>query len=414
MAEEKLGLKDLITKINKNAGHITISRASVVKGMDVPRISTGIFAIDQACGGVPYGRITGIFGKKSSCKSSVCLKTIASAQQYCRNHMVRCVETGKRLYRCPECGFRGDKEGDVCPDCEERDMKSVLIDRGDMAVACPVCKKYDPMITAWLDLEASWLNKWSSAMGVNCHNVYVIRPDSAEQAIDIAESLLYTKEVDILVIDTLAHLTPSVEIEESLFKNQMGLQARLINKSLRKLVTAIESVGVNRQQKVTIIALNQVRMKLGILFGDPETKPGGMGQDFATSLDLKFWPGKYAMDKIGNTDSLAVNFKVVKNKVSRPNQQGNFRFWVRDVDNYHCGDTDELGVVIGFAFKSGLLGEAGKWGYGDKKFKTKEELIQYIATDQKIFREIRNKLNDMPLGTIVSDEESLKIKDDDE
>lgn len=404
-------LDEVMVKANKKYGAGTIGLASTAKAADVTRMETGVFALDSAMGGgIPLGRLTGFFGDKSSGKSSMALRIAGSARQYCRKHWVRCVETEKKVFVCLCCGVRGSEEGSQCPDCKQRGVESKLVDIGERELSCPVCKKYLPFKVIWMDCEGTFENKWAAANGVNCRDVYLIRTEYAEQAIDLADSMLRTGDCDLLVIDTVAHLVPTTEIEETSEKWQMGLQARLVNKMLRKLVSAINEAGVAEARRPTILLLNQIRVKLGVMFGDPTTRPGGKGQEFDTSMDVKMWAGKYEQDEVGNTNSVLLNFRVVKNKVSAPQQEGNFRFWLRDAAGRKAGSVDELGVVVGYALTKGLLGKSPKYELDGKTFKNQDELVNYIVSTPNMFETLRNKLLSMPLGKVLTDEEALKME----
>ena len=266
--DEKLSMDQVLQKINKAYGVGTIARSSRARALSVPRIETGIFGIDYATGGgFASGRINGVFGLKSSGKTVVALKSIASAQRYCRKHLIKMKRTNKKLYRCLECGYKGEKAGSVCPDCKEAGFDSRLLDFGDRVLKCPECKNYDPMIAVFFDAEGTWENFWAAKMGVNCHHVFVIRTEYAEQAIDISDTILRNGQCDLLVIDTLAHLIPSVEIQESAEKWQVGVQARLVNKMLRKLVSAQNAPNLDDDTRPTVLLLNQVRMKVGVMWG---------------------------------------------------------------------------------------------------------------------------------------------------
>jgi recombination protein RecA len=252
-------------------------------------------------------------------------------------------------------------------------------------------------------------------MGINCHHVYVIRAEYAEQAIDISDTVLRHGQCDLLVVDTLAHLIPSVEIEESSEKWQVGVQARLINKMLRKIVSAQNAPGLDDDTRPTAILLNQVRMKVGVLWGNPETRPGGMGQEFATSIDIRMWPGKYGKDKDGNTLNVVTNFRCVKNKVAPAQMDGNFRLWLRDYETRKAGDTEDKAVVLGQALKHGWLGNSKDgWVYDGNKFKTKKEILQFLLKNRDAYEELRTGLFSDMLGTIASDKEALKIEENEE
>lgn len=243
--DEKLSMDQVLAKVNKAYGTGTIARSSQARALSVPRLETGIFGIDYATGGgFALGRLNGIYGLKSSGKTAVALKTIASSQRYCRKHLIKMKETNKKLYRCLECGYRGDKKGGLCPDCKEAGFESKLLDMGDRALKCPECGEYNPIISVFFDAEGSLENYWAAKLGVNGHYVYVIRTEYAEQAIDISDTILRNGQCDLLVVDTLAHLIPSVEIEESVSGDSVISVRKGDNRiilPIRDLVSKIES-----------------------------------------------------------------------------------------------------------------------------------------------------------------------------
>jgi len=427
---KKMDLEELMAAINGKYGKGKIARASSSRALSVPRLETGVFSVDYATGGgLPIGRITGIYGKKSSGKTLLALKSVASAQRYCRKHLIKMVHTKKKLYRCLECGYRGEKEGSLCPDCVEAGYEVKLIDMGDREMKCPECKEYNPFETVWIDAEGAWENSWAQKAGVNCHHVYMIRTEFAEQAIDISDLVIRNGKCDLMVIDTIAHLIPMIEVEESAEKNQMGVHARLMNKMFRKLVSAQNSPNLTMDTRPTIIVLNQVRMKLGVMFGDPETKPGGMGQDFATSVDLKTWAGKYEKDEAGNTLNLITNFRAVKNKVAPPQQEGNFRVWLRDYDGHKVCDVEDVHVVLGQALKHKWFGDydnekesfgvyegkefvAGTGKYKEVSFTNVDEIFKYFSDNPDEYETLRTALFADMLGKIMSDEDAMKVSGD--
>jgi recombination protein RecA len=193
------------------------------------------------------------------------------------------------------------------------------------------------------------------------------------------------------------------------------LQARLINKMMRKLTSAQNAEGLDTDNRPTILLLNQVRMKVGVLWGNPETKPGGMGQEFATSIDLRMWPGKYTQDKAGNTLSMITNVRCTKNKVSPAQMSGNFRLWLRDYADHAAGDTEDKAVVLGQAVKYSLFGNSQDgWKYKEKEFGSRKDAIKYFLHDRDAYEELRTFLFTTMLGTIACDEDTLKIEEDDD
>jgi recombination protein RecA len=261
--KEKLDLKTLLGQMNKKYGKGAIGIAASSKGVAVPRIPFGVLALDYVSGGgVPYGRISGFHGMKSCGKTSNALRIAASAQKMCREHLVPMVPTEESAYICPECGYVGDGEGEQCPFCESAGIESFLIDIGRKKFTCPVCKQYNPMVVSWYDFEGAFCNPWAARFGLDCSKVILTRPECAEQGIDIIDGIMRTGEVDIFVIDSIACMTPASEAEDSAEATTVGLQARLINKMLRKFSAAMNKPVGESSWRPTVIMINQIRQKV--------------------------------------------------------------------------------------------------------------------------------------------------------
>jgi len=426
LAKKKEDCAAVLAKINKKYGSGTIGIASESKGLCIDRLPVDIFAADYVMGGgLPIGRITGFCGHKSSGKTLMALKSVAAGQRFCREHRVRMVATDKKKYKCMSCGYLGDTEGELCPSCTQVFTKAqlkvrdnsdrMLVWANDYELVCPKCKVYNPFKSLWVDSEGSWENSWAVRQGINCSLVQYCRTEFAEQAIDITDNLLRTGEFDLCVVDSLAHLIPMKEIEASSEDWQQGLQARLLNKFMRKLLALINAPGLNVDQRPTIILINQIRLKIGVMFGSNETKPGGLGQDFATSMDLKFWASKYEKtgekeDDAGATLSVLVNLKSEKNKTSTSQQHGSFRLWLVNEDGHVPGDTEEFGVVCGLAKDNGLFGSSKDgWCLQGTPYKTLKEVISVMRNDQSVFHSIRDTLLQLRLGTVASDSKSMNV-----
>jgi len=404
-----LSFDELVAKVNAKFGAGAIMRASSARALTIPRLQTGIFGIDYITGGgFPIGRIIGIYGLRSSCKTLVALKTAAAAQGYCRKHLCKMKRTEKRKYRCEECGYRGDELGGLCPECKELGYESHLVDKGDFELKCPECGEYNPFRVIWWDAEGSFENRWAAALGVDCSKLLLSRAEYAEQGVDMADAFLRAGACELFVIDTLAHLIPSAEIEASATDWQMGLQARLINKLLRRSVSAQNAQKLNSGVRPTVLLLNQVRMKLGVMFGNPETKPGGMGQEFATTIDLRMRGGKYEKDEYGNTLSQLVKATCEKNKSAPPQMECTFRVWLADIDGHTPGDTNELKTILGVAQSRGWFGDSSSgWVYDDKKFKTAKSIYKYLVENPDELERLRQTLLAERLGTI-EEKDALK------
>lgn len=411
--KEKIDLKTLLGQMNKKYGQGAIGIAASSKGVAVPRIPFGVLALDYASGGgIPYGRISGFHGMKSCGKTSNALRIVASAQKMCREHLVPMVPTDEDAYICPECGYVGDGEGEQCPFCDSAGIESFLIDIGRKKCTCPVCSQYNPMVVSWYDFEGAFCNTWAARFGVDCSKVILTRPECAEQGIDIIDGIMKTGEVDLFVIDSIACMTPASEADDSAEATTVGLQARLVNKMLRKFSAAMNKPVAESAWRPTVIMINQMRQKVGVLFGSPDVLPAGMGQEFATSMDIKFNPSKLVDDKQGNPQYQVSTFRCVKNKCSVPHRVGAFRMWLDyDPDGHYPTDTEETGVILKFADKAELFGDSKTgWKLFDKEFKTKKAAMQFALGDYETFTRLRSELLECRLGELDTSDGGIDVK----
>jgi RecA/RadA recombinase len=406
-------LADLMAKVEAKYGQGSILRADKARGLaSIPRIATGIFTLDLATwGGFPVGRVTTLFGPYSSCKSGIALKGVAGGQKMCpkclstNGHPEIIVETAELSRTVHQDKDVGDLVATQA-EAHRQLIEEVDPETGEVLYSekrkwfCGDCNEQnDGWQTIWMDAEGVWDNEWSAQVGVWIDWVYVIRTDYAEQAIDIADAMLRSGRMDMLVIDSLAHLTPKEEIEASAEDWQVGLAARLINKALRKWVSSLNAAGCLAIRRPTIILINQIRLKIGVMFGSPETKPGGKGQEFASSLDIRTATGTYYFKK-GDSGKIVKNpkekditdlpvyadmaFVVKKSKVCPSRMEGSFQLWVADSpdDGRKAGDIDDSKVVWGLAKKFGLLvQEKANWfflkGDSERELKAKTQKALY-------------------------------------
>lgn len=416
MAKKRLTMKELLGRYEKKHGAGSIGKASTAKGLSLFRIPTGIFGLDYVLGGgIPQGRFTLFFGKQSAGKTASALKTVVSAQHICREHLQYMHPTEKPLYRCPYCGFLAEENGVQCPDCAEAEREALTEDWGDFEYVCPTCGEYNPMITYFVDAEGTWDSIWATALGVNSHYVYLSQPVYGEQAVDMAADLLYTGEVDLIIVDTLAQLVPQKELEEEAGKALQAPQARLLNKMFRIFEAAINEPGIDSLRRPTILLLNQVRMKIGTFFGDPEIKPGGMGQNFYASTDIKFWGGKYLLDDDGNPLTATMKFKAIKNKTCAAMRTGSYRMHITDMQGKRAGYIEETEIILTCGFKAGFFGSSKEgWSVLGEEFKRKKDIVEYLtdpANEPKLL-EVRKHLLQMPLGTVDADAVTMEVDDD--
>ncbi len=323
MAMDRNKALDLaLAQIEKQFGKGSIMRlgeASSQTAIDV--ISTGCLPLDIAMGvgGLPRGRVVEIYGQESSGKTTIALHAIAEAQ----------------------------KAGGVA---------------------------------AFIDVEHAVDPLYASKLGVNLNDLLISQPDTGEQALEIAEALVRSGAVDIVVVDSVAALVPRAEIEGEMGDAHVGLQARLMSQALRKLTGAI-----SKSNTVTVF-INQLREKVGIMFGNPETTPGGRALKFYSSIRLevrRIDSLKQGTDVVGNRTRV----KVVKNKVAPPFKQAEF-------DILYGEGISREGSILDLAVEIGLVQKSGAWyAYGDLRLgQGRENTREFLKTNSELTRELDTKI----------------------
>ncbi len=316
-------------QIDKEFGKGSLMRlgdSSVSKNVEV--IPSGSILLDEALGvgGYPRGRIIEIYGPESSGKTTLALHAIAEAQ----------------------------KAGGIA---------------------------------AFIDAEHALDPTYARKLGVDTDELWISQPDSGEQALEVAESLVRSGAVDIIVVDSVAALTPQAELEGDMGDSHMGLQARLMSQALRKLT------GILAKSKTTIIFINQIRMKIGVMFGNPETTTGGNALKFYSSVRLDVRKietiSKGADEFIGNR----VRVKIVKNKVAPP-------FRKVELDLYFNEGISYAGGLLDGALKHGLLEKTGSWySYnGEKIGQGRDNVIAFLKQNPDIMAELDAKLREAIFG----------------
>jgi recombination protein RecA len=324
IAARKKALDGAMSQIEKQFGKGSIMKLSADSRLDVSVIPTGSLSLDLALGvgGVPKGRVIEIYGPESGGKTTLTLHIIAQCQ----------------------------KQGGTA---------------------------------AFIDAEHALDPVYAKALGVNIEELLVSQPDTGEQALEIAELLVRSGAVDIVVIDSVAALVPRAEIEGDMGDSLPGLQARLMSQALRKL-TAILS-----RSNCTMIFINQVREKIGVMYGNPETTTGGKALKFYSSVRLDIrrigQPIKVGNDAVGNT----VKIKVVKNKVAPP-------FKEVEVQIFFGRGIDQLNDVVNLAVGLDIIEKAGSWfSYGGERIgQGKEKVVELLTSNKKLEEEIRVKVHE--------------------
>lgn len=307
-------------QITKQFGDGSIRRLGDTQKVDVELISSGSLSVDLALGGgYPKGRIIEIYGPESSGKTTLTLHAIAEVQ----------------------------KNGGTA---------------------------------AFIDAEHALDPAYARRLGVDTDNLYVSQPDNGEQALEIAETLVRSNAVDLVVVDSVAALVPQAEIDGDMGDSHMGLQARLMSQALRKLT------GIINKSKTTVIFINQIRMKIGVMFGNPETTTGGNALKFYASVRLdirRTGQIKVGEDIVGNRTKV----KVVKNKIAPP-------FRVAEFDIMYNEGISKTGDVLDLAVQHGIVGKAGAWfDYNDAKIgQGREASKTYLKENPDVLNEIDAKV----------------------
>ncbi|MBK6496709.1 MAG: recombinase RecA [Saprospiraceae bacterium] len=322
--EEKLkALALTMDKLDKTYGKGTIMKLGDKQVVHVETISTGSRGLDIALGinGLPKGRIVEIYGPESSGKTTLAIHAIAECQ----------------------------KQGGIA---------------------------------AIIDAEHAFDRFYAENLGVNTEELLISQPDNGEQALEIAENLIRSGAIDIIVIDSVAALVPRSEIEGEMGDSKMGLQARLMSQALRKLTATIGRTGC------CCIFINQLREKIGVMFGNPETTTGGNALKFYASIRLDIRKSGTAIkDKDGNTVGNPVKVKVVKNKLAPP-------FRVATFDIVFGEGISKTGEIIDLGVETNVIGKSGSWfSYeGTKIAQGREGAKQFLADNPEVAAEIEKKI----------------------
>ncbi len=338
-------IEDAIAQIKTKFGEEAIMKLGEKPRVNIDSISTGSIGLDVALGvgGLPQGRIVEIFGPESSGKTTLALHVVAEAQ----------------------------KKGGIC---------------------------------AFIDAEHAMDPEYAKKLGVNTDELLISQPDNGEQALEITEGLVRSGKIDVIVVDSVAALTPKDEIEGDMGAHHVGKQARLMSQALRKLTSIVA------KSKTIIIFINQIRMQIGVTFGNPETTPGGKALKFYTSVRIdirRIAQIKKAEEVVGSR----IRAKVVKNKVAAPFRQTEFDLM------YNEGISRE-GEIIALGEKHGIITKSGtSYSYGDEKLgRGYDATRQFLRANTKIANEILKnilkKLDEEGAPSTGSDESSTSSSEE--
>ncbi|MBD3300327.1 MAG: recombinase RecA [Candidatus Moranbacteria bacterium] len=319
--EKEQGVENVVKEIKEKFGEGSIMRLGEARKVDVDSISTGSISLNYALGigGVPKGRIVEIFGPESSGKTTLALHIVANAQ----------------------------KEGGTA---------------------------------AFVDAEHALDPSYAKRIGVNIDELLISQPDTGEQALEIVETLVQSGSVDVIVVDSVAALTPKAEIDGEMGDSHMGLQARLMSQALRKLTS------ISSKKNTTIIFINQVRMKIGVFFGNPETTTGGNALKFYSSVRIEVRKSaqiKQGDKVIGNR----VKSKIVKNKVAPPFQTAEFDIMYNEGISW-------AGDLINMSASRSVIEKSGSWYVfgGEKLGQGLENAKKYLKENPKVVKDIMKNL----------------------
>lgn len=325
MSEKEQKLKALqltIDKLEKTYGKGTVMKLSDERVLDVPAISTGSLGLDIALGigGIPRGRVIEIYGPESSGKTTISMHCIAEAQK-----------------------------------------------AGGLA--------------AFIDAEHAFDKSYAEKLGIDTENLLISQPDNGEQALEIAEHLIRSGAIDIIVIDSVAALVPKGELEGEMGDSKMGLQARLMSQALRKLTGTINKTGCS------CIFINQLREKIGVMFGNPETTTGGNALKFYASVRLDIRRIGQIKENTGDLTGNRTRVKVVKNKVAPP-------FKVVEFDIMYGKGVSKVGEIIDLGVELDIINKAGSWfSYDGNKLGQGRDAVKLLIEDNpELMEELESKI----------------------
>ena len=328
--EKNKALDAAIAQITDNFGKGSVMKLGQRRAMDVESVSTGSLSLDIALGigGLPKGRVVEVYGPESSGKTTLALQVVAEAQ----------------------------KAGGIC---------------------------------AFVDAEHALDPVYAKKLGVDTEELLISQPDTGEQALEIADTLVKSGSVSVIVVDSVAALTPRAEIEGEMGDHHVGLQSRLMSQALRKLTGSISSTNT------MMIFINQIRMKVGVIYGSPETSPGGKGMDFASSVICKVKRKGFIEDKAGSAP-FGQNMEVTiqKNKTAPPNRSCLFSLFFRDSMPYVAGASNIAEQIVAVGEYWGLVKKTGAWYElpNGEKYQGLLKTAEALSNDEPAFFDMKDEI----------------------
>ncbi len=320
--EESKSLDLAKSLLDKQFGIGTVMKLGNSKSQPWPAISTGAPTLDKilGIGGLPRGRIVEIFGPESSGKSTISLSLVVQAQK--------------------------------------------------MGLRC-----------AYIDDEHALDPSYMLDLGINLEDLLLAQPHYGEEALEIVDKLIKTGEIGLIIVDSVASLVPKAELDGEMDANQMGLQARMMAKALRK-ITALAN-----ENKTLVVFINQIRMKIGIMFGNPETTPGGRALPYAASVRIDLRRKEDIKNKEGESVGIKVKAKVIKNKMAPPLK-------IAEFDIYYGKGIDQHGSVVDLALSLGILTQKGAWVFldGENFAQGKENAINKLKNDLELYEKFKLRI----------------------
>lgn len=319
LKEDSKALELAIAQLQKQYGSGAVIKLGSTNVKPWSSIPTGALTLDHALGigGLPRGRVVEIFGPESSGKSTLALTAVAKAQE--------------------------------------------------MGLTC-----------AYIDAEHALDPVYMQAVGIDLDNLLLAQPDYGEQGFDIADRLLRTGDIGLIVIDSVAALVPKAELDGEMEQQQMGLQARMMAKAMRKLT------GLAAQHDTLIIFINQLRNKIGVMFGNPETTPGGFALKYAASVRIDVRKKEDLKDKHGDPTGIKVKAKIIKNKMAPPMK-------IVEFDIVYAQGIDEFGCIFDLGISKGILTQKGAWVYynGENFAQGRDNAIERLKSSPEMVSAIK-------------------------